>query len=188
MAAVPVRTPVTEREIDDRRRLGIDKHDECWAGEWHLVNPPKMWHEELNTPLLIALYPRAVALGLNAHAGSVGLFAADNDWRVPDQIYFRPEDAREEGVVSAEFVVEIRSPGDDSYKKMPFYASRGVAEFMIIHEDRRFELYRLNDQRYFVPAKPDDDGVVRSPVLDVGFSTVDGPRLRVAWEGGSAEV
>jgi len=31
MAAVPV--PVTEREIDDRRRLGIDKLDELWAGE-----------------------------------------------------------------------------------------------------------------------------------------------------------
>jgi Uma2 family endonuclease len=185
MAAVPV--PVTEREIDDRRRLGIDKRDECWAGEWHLVNPPKMWHENLNMPLLAALYPRALALGLSPHAGA-GLFGADNDWRVPDQIYFRPEDAREEGVVSAEFVIEVRSPGDDSYKKMSFYASRGVAEFMIIHESRRFELYRLNQDSQFVPAKPGDDGVVRSQVLDVGFATVVGPRLRVTWDGGSAEV
>jgi Uma2 family endonuclease len=56
-------------------------------------------------------------------------------------------DAREEGVVSAEFVIEVRSPGDDSYKKVAFYASRGVTEFMIIHQDRRFELYRQNGQR-----------------------------------------
>jgi Uma2 family endonuclease len=186
MAAVPV--PVTEREIDDRRRLGIDRHDELWAGEWHLVNPPKMWHATLNMDLFFALAPRAQALGLRPHAGPVGLLAADNDWRVPDQIYFRPEDAREEGVVSAELVVEIRSPGDDCYKKLPFFASRGVAEVMIIHEDRRFELYRLNDDGHLVPAKPEDDGCVRSHVLDVAFTTVDGPRVRVEWDGGSAEV
>jgi Uma2 family endonuclease len=186
MAAVPV--PVTEREIDDRRRLGIDKHDECWAGEWHLVNPPKMWHDDVNVDLFLALVPRAQALGLRPHNGPVGLFAADNDWRVPDQIYFRPEDAREEGVVSAELVVEIRSPGDDSYKKMQFYASRGVSEFLIIHQDRRFELYRQNGQGYLVPVKPDDDGVVRSCVLDVGFTAVAGPRLRVEWDGGASEV
>lgn len=186
MAAVPV--PVTEREIDDRRRLGIDKHDECWAGEWHLVNPPRMWHENLNTPLLVVLHPIAVSLGLEAHAGSVGLFAAHNDWRVPDQIYFWPEDAREEGVVSAEFLVEIRSPGDDSYKKLPFYASRGVTEVMIIHQDRRFELYRQNGEGCLVPAKPNDDGVVWSQALDVRFTTVDGPKLRVDWDGGAAEV
>jgi Uma2 family endonuclease len=188
MAAVPVRNPVTEREIDDRRRLGIDVLDELWAGEWHLVNPPKMWHADLNTHLFLSLVPRAQAMGLTPRTEPVGLFGADNDWRVPDQIYFWPEDAREEGVVSAEFVVEIRSPGDDSYKKMPFYASRGVSEFMIINQDRQFELYRLNAQGYLVPVKPDDDGIVRSRVLDVGFSTVDGPRLRVEWDGGSAEV
>jgi len=188
MAAVPVRIPVTEREIDDRRRLGIDKLDELWAGEWHLVNPPKMWHAQMNQDLLFVLAPRARAVGLRSLIEPLGLFAADNDWRVPDQTHFRPEDAREEGVVSAEFVIEVRSPGDDSYKKMEFYASRGVAEFMIIHEDRRFELYWLNDEGYLVPAKPEDDGVVRSRVLDVGFATVAGPRLRVTWDGGSAEV
>jgi len=186
MAAVPV--PVTEREIDDRRRLGIDKLDELWAGEWHLVNPPKMWHVRLNQALYLALAPRAQAVGLESLTEPVGLFAADNDWRVPDQTHFRPVDAREEGVVSAEFVIEVRSPGDDSYKKMAFYASRGVTEFMIIHQDRRFELYRQNGQGYLVPVKPDDDGVVRSGVLGVGFGTIDGPRLRVEWDGGSAEV
>jgi len=186
MAAVPV--PVTEREIDDRRRLGIDQHDECWAGEWHLVNPPKLWHADLNTDLFLALVPRAHAVGLTPRMESVGLFGADNDWRVPDQIYFWPEDAREEGVVSAEFVVEIRSPGDDSYKKMPFYASRAVDEFMIIHRDRQFELYRQNGEGYLVPVKPEDDGAVPSRALGVRFSTVAGTRLRVEWDGGSAEV
>jgi Uma2 family endonuclease len=186
MAAVPV--PVTEREIDDRRRLGIDVLDELWAGEWHLVNPPKMWHADLNAELFLALVPRAQTMGLVPRTEPVGLFASDNDWRVADQIYFRLDDAREEGVVSAEFVVEIRSPGDDSYKRMPFYASLGVTEFLIIHQDRRFELYRQNGQGYLVPVEPEGHGVVRSGVLGVAFTTVDGPRLRVGWDGGSAEV
>jgi len=30
--------------VEERRRLGIDKHDERWEGEWHFVNPPKYWH------------------------------------------------------------------------------------------------------------------------------------------------
>src|SRR4029450_8682931 len=90
MAAVPV--PVTEREIDDRRRLGIDKLDELWAGEWHLVNPPKMWHGLLNEALRDVLRPLAGARGLSAHGDGFGLFAAPNDWRVPDQIYALVED------------------------------------------------------------------------------------------------
>lgn len=186
MAAVPV--PVTEREIDDRRRLGIDKLDELWAGEWHLVNPPKHWHARLQSQLFLVLGPIAEARGLWSHADATGLFGADNDWRVPDQIYARPEDARDEGLVSAELVVEIRSPGDDSYRKLPFYASRGVAEVLILHQDRRAELYRRSSGGHLVPAKPEDDGSVRSSVLDVGLTTVDGPRLRVEWDGGSAEV
>ncbi len=62
MSAVPF--PVTERQIDDRRRLGIDKRDECWAGEWHLVNPPKRWHAELGGDLYLVLAPLAKARGL----------------------------------------------------------------------------------------------------------------------------
>ena len=186
MAAVPV--PVTEREIDDRRRLGIDKLDELWAGEWHLVNPPKTWHTRLQSQLFLVLAPRAETLGLWSFSEATGLFAADDDWRVPDQVYARPKDVCDEGVVSAELVVEIRSPGDDSYKKLLFYASRNVREVLIIHRDRQVELYRQNGEGYLVPVKPEDDGAVPSRALGVRFSTVAGPRLRVEWDGGSAEV
>jgi len=54
---------------------------------------------------------------------------------------------------------------------------------MIVHRDRRFELFRLGlDGAY----QPVDDG--RCTVLGVIFSTVDGPKLRIDWDGGSAEV
>jgi Uma2 family endonuclease len=165
MAAVPV--PVSEREIDDRRRLGIDKRDERWAGEWRLVNPPKFWHSVLNLRLALVLAPVAHDRGLIAAIDPVGLFAADDDWRVPDQVYAHPEDAREEGVVSAELVVEVRSPGDDSYRKLPFYAARGVREVLVVHEDRRAELYRRDAAGDMVAVAP-----AWSEVLDLDLQKV----------------
>jgi Uma2 family endonuclease len=165
MAAVPV--PVSEREIDDRRRLGIDKRDERWAGEWRLVNPPKQWHASLNARLLVALAPGAEARGLDYYSDAIGLFAAHDDWRVPDQVYARPEDAREDGVVSAELVVEIRSPGDDSYRKLPFYAARGVREVLVVHRARRAELYRRDAGGEMVAVTP-----AWSDVLDLDLQKV----------------
>jgi Uma2 family endonuclease len=185
-AAVPAR--VSERVIDDRRRLGIDALDECWAGEWHLVNPPKSWHGRLLTDLLYVLIPHARARGLEPYGDTTGLFAAPDDWRVPDHLYARPEDRRDEGFVSAELVVEIRSPGDDTYRKLPFYAGRGVAEVLVVDEARRVALYRLDGAGTLVPVRPRPEGAVRSDVLGVTFVTADGPRLRIAWEGGTAEV
>jgi Uma2 family endonuclease len=177
----------TDRVIEERRRLGIDKQDERWAGEWHLVNPPKHWHVRLNTELLIVLAPLAQSQGLVPYGDATGLFAADDDWRVPDQAYARPDDHSEAGLTSAELVVEIRSPGDDAYLKLPFYALRGVQEVLVIHEDRQVELFRRRDDGEMTRVET-ESGAARSAVLDVTFTTAPGPTLRVEWDGGSAEL
>jgi Uma2 family endonuclease len=123
---------------------------------------------------------------LEPYGDSTGIFAdLDRDWRVPDQAFARPDQGIAEGLTGAALVVELRSPGGESYAKLPFYAARAVTEVLIVHEDRRFELYRLGDGGYEAVA----DGV--STVLGVTFETVetvDVPRLRVTWDGGSAEV
>ena len=67
----------------------------------------------------------------------------ERDWRNPDQAYSRPEDGVDEGLTSAELVVEVCSAGDESYEKLGFYAARGIQEVLIVHEDRRFELRQL---------------------------------------------
>jgi Uma2 family endonuclease len=179
---------VTRREVERRRYLGIDRRDECWDGEWHLVNPPKFWHDQLSMELVRVLAPLAKARGMQAAGGLHGVFGAADDWRVPDQVYARPEDGIDEGVVSAELVVEICSPGDDSYRKLGFYAARGVGEVLILHEDRRVELFRLGEDGVLAPVAPDGDGGVCCRALGVTFTAIAGPRLRVAWDGGSAEV
>ncbi|MGH9277710.1 MAG: Uma2 family endonuclease [Acidimicrobiales bacterium] len=178
---MPVNAP--ESLVEERRRLGIDAQDERWQGEWHFVNPPKRWHARLNADLLLVLAPLARRRGLDPYGDSTGIFAdVDSDWRVPDQAYATPDQGIDEGLTSAALVVELRSPGDESYTKLPFYADRGVGEVLVVHEDRRFELYRLRADRY----EPADDGM--SAVLSITFETVDGPRLRIKWDGGSAEV
>lgn len=173
--------------LEERRRLGHDKQDECWEGEWHFVNPPKRWHPLLQGRLLHTLWPLAEAAGLDPYGDSLGVFGADDNWRVPDLAFVRPVDSFEEGVRSARLVIELRSPGDDSYKKLPFYAARGVEEALIVHEDRRVELYCRRDDGEMVRVTLADGGA-RSAVLDCTFHTVEGPALRITWAGGSAEV
>ena len=173
----------TAQDVEARRRLGIDSQDERWEGEWHLVNPPQRWHPRLNGDMYEVLAPLARRQGLEPYGESTGIFAdLANDWRIPDQVYATPEQGIPEGLVGARFVVELRSPGDDSYRKMPFYAARGVTEVLIVHEDRRFELYVLRAGRY----EQEPSGF--SSTLGVTFETVEGPRLRISWDGGSAEV
>ncbi len=173
-----------ELTIAQRQRLGLDKLDELWDGVWHLVNPPKRWHGELNTELLLVLAPRAAAKGLKRYGDATGVYGdVEKNWRIPDQVYARPEDGIEEGVTGAELVVEVRSPGDETYEKLPFYAERGVTEVLIVHQDRRFELRRLGREGAYEVV---EDGA--SEALGVTFSTGAGPKLRIAWEGGSAEV
>jgi hypothetical protein len=177
----------SERVIDDRRRRGIDKLDERWAGEWHLVNPPKNWHVDLNAEMFLVLGPLAKRLGLKAYGDASGLFASEDDWRVPDQTYARPEDATEVGVTSAELLVELRSPGDETYEKIPFYAEQGVRELLVVHQDRRVELYRRRDDGQLVRVET-EEGSVRSEVLGATFRTVGGPRLHIEWDGGTADL
>lgn len=177
-----------EAVLEHRRLLGLDKKDECWDGEWHLVNPPKLWHSRLATNLLLLLGPIARSVGLEPYGDCAGVFGAENNWRVPDQVYARHDAGFEDGLRSAELLVEVRSPGDESYKKLPFYASRGIGEVLIIHRDRTFELRRLGGDGAYFEVGADDDGVTSSSALPVGLQTVKGPALRITWEGGAAEV
>lgn len=174
--------------VEDRRRLGIDKQDERWNGEWHFVNPPKLWHARLNAELFLVLAPCARRAGLTPFCDATGIFAdLTHDWRIPDQAYARPDQQIEEGLSGAALVVEIRSPGDESYAKLPFYAERGIDEVLIVHQDRTFELYRLGDGGAYA-VTGDGEGSATSAVLGVRFTTVAGPKLRIDGGEGSAEV
>ncbi len=132
--------------------------------------------------MALVLGPRARDLGLRALLDTAVIADPEKDFRIPDQVYARRDHLIDDGVTRAALVVEVRSPRDESYEKLPFYAERGVTEVLLVDHDRRFDLYRLVGGAY----QPVEDG--RSLTLGVAFSTVDGPQLRMAWDGGTAEV
>jgi Uma2 family endonuclease len=184
MRAVLLEVP--EAMLNERRRLGLDGRDEEWNGVLHMVPPPGGPHQEMGVELLMVLGPLAKRCGLQPRY-ETGLFRATDDYRVPDQLYCRPEQLSDRGAEGAELVMEIRSKGDETYEKIGFYAIVGVQEMLIVHPEGRWvELLRAVGDR-LLPVSADAEGGVRSEVLDVQFATVEG-RLRITWHDGVAEV
>jgi Uma2 family endonuclease len=68
-------------------------------------------------------------------AGPVNIGRFD-DYRVPDRAYLRDLDMGTY-LPTAAIVVEIVSPGDESYQKFGFYFAHGVEEVLIVDPQRR---------------------------------------------------
>lgn len=178
--------PEVEAMLAERRRLGLDVRDEMWDGVLHMVPPPGDAHGELSVEFLLAVAPLAKRRGLVPRR-ETGLFQSDDDYRVPDQLYRRPDQGSDRGAEGAELVVEVRSPRDETYDKIEYYGRVGVREMIVAHpQERRVELFRAVGGR-LVPVQPGPDGVVESEVLGIALRTVDG-KLEIAWDGGSATL
>ena len=172
--------------LEERRRLGQDIRDEMWDGVVHVVPSPSTWHQYFAHRLGAVLLPLAVARGLLAtHETSVYRPGVDRDWRVPDLLYAPPEHASDRGIEwQAALVIEIRSPGDETYEKLPFYAEVGCREVLVIDRDMcAVELFTLVDGQLVRTTASVD---VAS--LGATITTIDGPGVRVTWDGGSADV
>jgi Uma2 family endonuclease len=173
---------VPESLLDERRRLGLDVFDEVWEGVLHMVPPPSGEHQILESEMIAVLLHVAKQCGLVASV-ETGLFAADDDYRVPDLIVTRPAQRTHRGVDdTAELVVELRSPHDETDEKLPWYAARGVTEILVVDPPTRaIELY-LSENGDPIAVTPDDGVGVTLATLGVLLSTVlmpDGPRLRI---------
>ena len=173
--------------LEERRKKGWDRFDEVWDGVLHMVPPPTGFHQALNARLLHVLFPHVEKRGMMI-VQDAGLFRRENDYRQPDLAIFDPKFLCQRGIDGhAELVVEILSPNDESRDKLPFYAACKVNELWLIEPTtREIELYVLRNQTYFAVA--DQRGVLRSPLLDLALQTVPGPKLRLSWDEGAAEV
>jgi Uma2 family endonuclease len=97
------------------------------------------------------------------------------NFRVPDLAFVAASrlDIFREGWIDGgpDVVIEVRSPGDETYEKMPFYAALGVPEMVVIDRDtKRVELFRLAGAQ-FVAATPDLEGWVLVEALAVRIKT-----------------
>ena len=189
MRAVLLEVP--ESLLEERRRKGHDVRDEVWEGVLHMVPPPSGVHQRFAFRLGVALAPLAKAKGLVASHETAVFWpgAGEDDYRIPDLVFARPENVTHRGVDGrAELVAEILSPGDETYDKLDFYADLQVQEVLVVDPEAcTAELFVLRAGRLY-SALPDADGSLRSGTLGVALVTVDGPALRLTWDGGQADV
>jgi Uma2 family endonuclease len=181
---------VPESVLAERRRKGHDRFDEVWEGVLHMVPAPSDGHQRFGGDLYLTLGPIAKAKGLVATYETAihRPGAVDRDYRQPDLIFSLPSQRTKRGVVGpCELAVEILSPGDETYDKIPFYASVGVRELLVVHpETRVFELFSLKRGRLVV-SRP-TGGLVPCRALGVTFRKVKGPKLRVTWDEGETDI
>ena len=137
-----------EELLERRRRLGLDRGDEVWEGVLHVVPGPSHQHADVAQQLAVVLDAPARAAGLQPTMAEFNLGESEADFRVPDGGLHRTP-AAEMWHPTAAMVVEILSPDDQTFEKLPFYAAHGVDEVLIIDPDaQRVHWLALADGDY----------------------------------------
>lgn len=192
---------VREDELAHRRRRGLDRHDEMWEGVLHMAPAPTYEHQRMVDRLLLFLVPLLERTGGGVLVSGINVFSDKSraeDYRIPDLTFVaagREALLCEEGVRGGapDAVIEIRSPGDETYEKLPFFAALGVREVIAIGRDSKGpEVYRLAGSQYLAVAA-DREGRIAAETLGVRFrlKAEPGPRLIVEADApaeGRAEI
>lgn len=132
--------PPVKDWLERRRALGQDRFDEVWEREYHVTPAPAGPHAYVDHQLAGILRPRAVSAGLwGTTAINVG---ESQNFRVPDQAYLRERPSLVFHATAA-IVVEVVSPGDETYPKFEFYFARAIEELLVVDPSTRaVEWYR----------------------------------------------
>jgi Uma2 family endonuclease len=124
-----------EALLEERRRRGQDRWDEERDGVYYMNPAPTYEHQRISQQLAELLGPLARAAGLEATVGGVNIGEQGN-YAIPDASLHRPG-AGGTYVATAALAIEILSPGDDTWEKVPFYADRSVEELAIVDPPKR---------------------------------------------------
>jgi Uma2 family endonuclease len=124
-----------EALLERRRRLGQDRWDEERDGVYYMNPSPTYEHQRLSQQVAVILDPLAKRAGLEAVVGGVNVGEKGN-YVIPDASLHRPG-AGGTYVPTAALAIEILSPDDDTWEKLPFYARRRVEELAIVDPRKR---------------------------------------------------
>jgi len=174
--------------IQERKNSDISQWDEMWDGVLHMPPIANGMHQDFALDLGGYLKRRWAKPNGGLVRLEVNLTTPEDvetwtkNYRIPDMVLLDRArlliDKNEYMVGAPLVVVEIRSPGDESYEKLAFYAGLGVPEVWIFHRDTKaIELRSLGqDSGYIViPAGP--DGWHRSSATRVAFRQVTSGKI-----------
>ncbi|HEX6736782.1 MAG TPA: Uma2 family endonuclease [Vicinamibacteria bacterium] len=175
--------------LEQRRRLGLDRWDEMWEGVLHMAPAPADEHQRMVGELLAFLLPLFRATGRGMIRMGINVFdesSPSENYRIPDLTFVA---AGHERLLAADgirggapdAVIEVRSPGDESYDKLPFFARLVVPEVVILDRDtKRAEVFRLQGADY-TRREPDAAGEIVCETMGVRLRTLPSspPRLQV---------
>jgi Uma2 family endonuclease len=173
MGTLPPDLPPAELQalLERRMKLGQDRRDEVWEGVLHMVPAPGHRHATLAAEIKTMLREPAVAAGLEV-TDPFNLGDSKENFRVPDGGLHRPG-AAEMWHPTAALVLEILSPEDETWEKLPFYAAHGVEEILIVDPDAHELHWLALDAGLYEP-------IEHSALIDLGAAElaqrIDWPR------------
>jgi len=185
----PARFDVTDEELARRKTTGIDRWDEVWDGVWYMTPAPTLEHQRMLDEMIGFLVPHLKKTNRGRLVSGINVFRDAKGWtnyRIPDLTFVatgREQILHEDGVRAAgpDAVIEIRSPGDDTYEKLSFYAAIGTREVVIVDRDtKQVEICRLRGNELVRPKAGAEDWS-HAESMNVRFRRIDAtpPRLRI---------
>jgi len=176
-----------------RKTTGAEQWDEMWDGVLHINPSPNRLQQDIEHVLeahLRAHWAPRVQGKVYHQINLARPGGWPKDYRIPDLVLLTPErfgiDRNEYFEGPPLVVVEIRSPEDETYDKMPFYAALGVPEVWVIDRDTREpELHVLRSGKY-VKVAASRDGWLRSVATSVEMRQSETGRLAIRIAGDPA--
>jgi hypothetical protein len=176
--------------VNWRMRTGNDKWDEMWEGVLHMPPMPDLSHQDFQWELQTWLqFHWGRPLGNRVH-GEVNVASPGgwpDDFRIPDLVLLMPDcfpivhNAYLDGAPTV--VVEIRSPGDETMDKLPFYAGIGVPEVWVIDRDTKTPRIFILQAGLYEEQSSATDGWLYSAATGVQMRAEPGNRIRLQITG-----
>ncbi len=166
--------------VEWRRRTGADRWDEMWEGVLHMPPAPDVYHQDFQWSLETWLRnhwakPRRGKVLHDVNVAPPGEWP--NNYRIPDLVLLtsaRRSIARGACLEGPpDVVIELRSPGDETMEKLPFFESLGVPEVWIVGREAPELTMLLLGESGYREHRRGADGWLESPLTGV----------RLRWEG-----
>jgi len=186
---------VPEMLLEWRARSGADQWDEMWEGVLHMPPVPNREHQDFEWALETWLrfhWARPQGNRVYHEINLSGQSDWRHDYRIPDLVLLTPArfdiDRNEYFHGPPEVVVEIHSPDDEAYEKLPFYAQLGVPEVWIIDRGAKTPEVFVLQAGVYEPQPHETSGWVTSPATGIEMRVEMGGKLGIRLAGHPATL